>query len=657
MTTKQKPFTRSRLLMKASAAATGLDSVTIPGVNTTDGRGVVPLALLLAPLKVLVPAWEPAPRAAQGGDPGDPVHTLQLRWVSDDGDRLLAEKTVLAPPPAIPNFDEHEIEIPLIHLRSRSRVAQLYYTVLTGDTGLTYNTSRVTITIDLEAPTLIAPTDKAQFVVPPVPAIDAQYLTAHQPTAFYIPVYSVRAPNDRVEFFLSNTPKPALKPADGGSLVNFSTTPWTATLNSDAFRDLNSGPAYVFYRVYDETGNYSNMSAGLPFVLGLGLPAPSIRPPIYNDQLIKRDDARVNEGGGVFVGIDAYPGWSAAAQHEVIVYWDDRPTTRRVVTQLPFDVDIPWTVLRGPAAVLQAQTVQVRYEIYGLNPTPTSSLSLPVNVNLTIAGQDHPNAPALLNPTLAPVEIVGRTVTNTLGDSDRGYPVRVRVRLFDTPKVGESLNLFWNGVGPVSTYSVKAGDIAGTWVFFPDVPWSVVAGTSVTPYSVHYTTNNGFNEQRSPITSVNTQFIPLPAPVIQHTLTNGYLNCSSKTDLVNGVPWSMLENGVRWKIAPNSNIREGDTLKCTWQGFNENNWSTVNTNVVVSRSLRWEQANTVAGAIIVFDSFDTVLLPLRKFCSATATYQVLRDNAVVSESLPGRVRVDLTYGTGRYCSPNGIVSG
>ncbi|MGR3889868.1 hypothetical protein FW764_23535 [Pseudomonas sp. 1152_12] len=611
--------------------------------------------MLLTPLKVLVPAWGPDPRPAQGGDPGDPVHILQLRWSSDDGDRLLVEKKVLAPPPAIPDF--HVIEIPLIHLRSRSRVVQLYYTVLSGETGLTHNTSRVTITIDLEAPTLIAPTDKAQFVVPPMPAIDAQYLTNHQPTAFYIPVYNVRAPNDRVEFFLSNTPEPPLKPADGGSLVNFSTTPWTASLNSDAFRGLNAGPAFVSYRVYDETGNYSNMSAGLPFVLGLGLPAPSIRPPIYNDQLIKRDDARVNEGGGVFVRIDGYPGGSVAARHEVIVYWDDRPTTRRVVSQLPFDVDIPWTVLRGPAAVLQAQTVQVRYEIYGLNPTPTPSLSLPVNVNLTIAGQDHPNAPALLNPTLAPVEIVGRTATDTLGDTDRGYPVRVRVRLFDTPKVGESLNLFWDGVGPVSTYLVQAGDTAGSRVYFPDVPWSVVNSTSVTSYSVHYTTTNGFNEQRSPTTNVSTRFIPLPAPVIQHTLYNGYLNCNSKTDLVNGVPWSMLGNGVRWKIPANSNIREGDTVKCTWQGFNENNWSTVNTNVVVSRSLRWEQANTVAGAVIVFDSFDKVLLPLRRLCSATATYQVWRDDELVTESLPGKVRVDLTYGSSLYCSPNGLVSG
>lgn len=653
MSTIRKPYTRSWLLTRQAVIGDGLDPATVPGVMTADGRGVVPLQLLLSPLKVRIPAWEPMPTPAIPGDPADPVHTCELWWESDDGIRLLDRFLIGPPPPDIPAFFEREIS--MLNLRSRSRVARVYYTV--RNVGGQSTSLPVTITIDLEPPKLIAPTDMARFVVPPEPAINAQYLTDHQPTAFYIPVYNVAAPNDRIEFFLSNSPAPPLKLADGGSLVNFSTTPPTATLNSDAFRDLNNGPGYLFYRIYDEAGNFSTLSSGLPFVLSLGLPAPSIRPPIYNDELIKRNDARVDEGGGVFVRIDSYPGWSAAARHEVIVYWDDRPTTRRLVSQLPFDVDIPWTVLRGPSPVLAAQTVPVRYEIYGLNPVPTSSKSLSVNVNLTIAGQDHPNAPALLNPTLAPVEIVGRTGTNTLVDADRGYPVRVRVRLFDTPRVGDSLSLYWNGAGPVATYAVGAADSAGSWVFFSDVPWSVISGATAAVYAVHYTTTNGVNEQRSPVTNVNTQLVPLPAPLIQHTLTNGYLTCSSQTNPVNGVPWSMLKDGVRWLITPNPALRVGDMLKFVWQGFNENNWSTINTSVVVSRSLLWEPAHTVAGAIIVLNSFDTTLLPVRKYGSATGSYEVWRDGVKVGESLSGRVRVDLTYGTGRYCSANGIVSG
>ena len=199
----------------------------------------------------------------------------------------------------------------------------------------------------------------------------------------------------------------------------------------------------------------------------------------------------------------------------MIVYWNERPTTSQVVSQLPFDVEIPWTVLRGTNAVLAAETVPVRYEISGLDTLPKTSAPLPVNVNLTIAGQDHGNAPAMLNPELAPVEVMGRTGTNTLTDEDVGLPVRVRVRLFNSsapPRVGDFLNLMWNGAGPVATYQVSAGDAAGSVVFFPNVPWSVVDITSNAVNTVYYTTTNGFNEQRSNPVSVTARITPLPAP-------------------------------------------------------------------------------------------------------------------------------------------------
>ncbi|WP_231423694.1 hypothetical protein [Pseudomonas sp. Leaf59] len=645
MTIIVKPYSRrSGLTARIAVTSTGLDPLTVPGVNTADGRGVVAQNLLLAPLKLQIPAWQPIPDAVD-----DPMHTCEVWWESDDGVRLLDRFYVGAPPPDMPAFYEREIS--LLNLRSRTRVAHLYYSVRNGS-GQTFSNPKVTITIDLERPTLLRPTDRLEFQVPPVPVLDEQYVLDHQPTVFKLPAYNIEAPGDRVEIYLSNSSTPPVAQADGGSPVNFGTVPRTATLNADAFRDLNNGQAYAFFRIFDEAGNFSEMSAGLPFVMGIGLPAPSIRPPAYDDRLIKRDDARA----GVFVRID-YPGWSAAAGHQVIVYWDDRPTNAQGVSRLPFEVEIPWPVLRGPKPALAAETVQVRYEVIGLNLSPTPSAPLAVNVNLTIAGQDHANAPALLNPTLAPVEVVGRTGTNLLVNDDRGYPIRVRVRLFDTPRPGDTLQLFWNGDGPVATYSVRAGDVAGSWVNFSDVPAAVLDSTTVTAHAVHYITSNGVNEQRSPVTTVNVRFVPLPAPVVQHTLTNGYLTCRSQTQPVNGVAWSMLANGVRWFIAAHTGLRVGDTIRFKWQGFNENNWSTQNSNVVFERSLRWEPEYAAAGTTIVVDAYDTALYPLRNFKSATGSYEVWRDGVKVGASAPGLVRVDLTYSTGCYCTPRGVVCG
>ncbi|WP_338505208.1 hypothetical protein VRB67_10560 [Pseudomonas trivialis] len=478
-----------------------MDPLTVPGVNTADGRGVISQEMLLKPLKLEIPSWQPEP-----SEPYDKQHTCEVWWESDDGPRLLDTFFVGVPPPAVPNFYEREIS--LVHLRSRSRVAHLYYSVR-SEGGQSFSDPKVTITIDLERPMLLRPNDMLAFQVPPGAVLDEQYMLDHQPTVFELPTYNIEAPGDRVEIYLSNSPIPPKTPMDGESPVDFGTAPRTVTLDSDAFRRLNSGPAYAFFRIFDAAGNYSDMSAGLPFVIGGGLLAPSIRPPAYVDQLIKRDDARA----GVFVRID-YPGWSATAGHQVIVYWDGRPSVVQAVTRMPFEVEVPWPVLRGNNAVLAAQTVQVSYELMGLNPSPTMSALLPVNVDLTIAGQDHPNAPALLNSTLAPVEVEGSTGTNLLVDADRGNPIRVRVRLFSTPQPGDVLDLFLNSKGPVATYTVKAGDAAGTWVNFPDVPATVLDGFALTAHMLHYITSNGVNEQRSPVTTLNTRFLPLPAPVI-----------------------------------------------------------------------------------------------------------------------------------------------
>ena len=389
----------------------GLAPLTIAGVNTTDGRGVVPQALLAVPMRVRIPMWQPLPAV------GDEPHVVELFEDSVDGIRSLTRQTVTPPPPPIPSF--HELEITVDQLRRTTRVARLYY-VVTTEGGSNRMQPSIPITIDLNPPTWMLPTDALQFVVPPVPVMNAQYLQNNPRVAFNIPTYDIGVSGDRVEFYLSNQANPAtgLAPA-GGSLVDFTTTPWTGTLDAAAFRSLSDGTAYVFCKIFDATGNFSALSAGLPFVVGLG------------------------------------------------------------------------------------------------------------------------------------------------------------------------------NVIPI------------------------------------------------PITS-------FPAPRVLNTLTNGNLNCSSMPKAV---------DGVHWLIAADARIRVGDEVTFIWQGFNENNWGTVNPNVVFRRSIIWTAANISAGATVVVDSFETTLFPLRNRTSATGSYEVRRGGVLIGTSQPGRVRVDLTYSTGCYCTPRGIICG
>lgn len=101
MTTTPKPHSRrSGITMRSAPIAGGsplplylLDPLTVPGVNTADGRGVVAQDLLLAPLKLQIPSWQPEP-----SEPTDKEHTCEIWWDSADGPRLLDTFYVGVPP-------------------------------------------------------------------------------------------------------------------------------------------------------------------------------------------------------------------------------------------------------------------------------------------------------------------------------------------------------------------------------------------------------------------------------------------------------------------------------------------------------------------------------------------------------------------------------
>lgn len=617
-----------------------LDPLKIPGVGP---RGVIPVSLMQAPLRIEIPRW-------QLPEPGELPHILRLHWIIN-GKETTQSETFSAPPPDIP--DPVVQFIPLATLRERSGVGEIYYTLET-EAGTTEMLPHLPIRVDMVAPTLLTPLDRLEFVVPPTPVVDEAYIAANSPILLRVPVYNGREDFDRIELYVSNSPAPPMTAPDGVTLLQSTADPLIASLDGAQLRRLMNGDAHLSYRVFDEAENFSILSAGLLFSLALtapptGLQLPEIRPPVYNDLLIKRDDARLDEGGGVFVRIRAYTGW--ASGDTVVVYWNGRPIPGQSVVTFPCDVFVPWLILRGPASILVAEQAAVRYEIIRGTQPPFRSGIARFNVNLTIAGQENPNAPAKLNALLARVEIRGQNppTLNQIDSRHRGQDVLASVALFDEPVAGQVLQLYRDGVGPVATYTVRAGDIAGRVVSFSNLPWSVFEGIVNSRLPFYYTTDNGFNPQRSPNTEVRVNAVPaitVPAPKVQHTLTNGYANCVSKPSVL---------FGVSWRIEPNADLQLNDDIRFMWQGFSTNAWGNPIAGSEFIQTIPWTAVNVSQGLTVVVTPFETTLAPMRKYGSASATYEVWRNGVQIGQSSVGRIRVDLTYPNGGYCGPSGII--
>ena len=280
----------SHLPEATSGGVLALDPMDIPGVDPLDPNGLVPVSLTLAPLLVRIPMWLPAP------EPLDTPHRVQLLWERDGIERQADLKLIDAPPPPLPAFVP--MHVPLAMLRERSGTVKLFYRVIDSEGQRSELDPKVTLTIDLESPELLRPDDQLSFVNPPVTGVDEAYVASNDPVRFNIPPYRGRERNDRIEMVLSNSPNPAAAAPDGDYVLVDVSDPLVCELPAAAFRRLNNGPAYIFYQVFDEAGNFSTRSAGLPFSLDLiagpdvPLPAPTIMPPAYDDNIIKRDDAR-----------------------------------------------------------------------------------------------------------------------------------------------------------------------------------------------------------------------------------------------------------------------------------------------------------------------------------------------------------------------------
>ncbi|MGK9418856.1 hypothetical protein ACSSUR_22300 [Pseudomonas cedrina] len=635
--------------ISAGTGVLALAPPEIPGVDPLDPTGLIPASLMLADLKVLIPQWGPAP------EPLDTPHTLTWYWLKGGSVVYSNSIPINAPPPPLPI--KHVVTIPLVVLRASSGIFEFYYSVTDSFGGKTDLDPKITLTVDMDNPQLLNPADRLSFVVPPLP-FDETYAQNNDPVAFHLPAYTGRSDKDKIHFYLSNSSNPPVAGEDATYELVSSSDPLIVYIDADKFRTLLNGVAYIFHRIFDEAGNFSDRSAGLPFQLALiplpgPLPSPEIFPPsLYIDSLIKRDDARA----GIFVRINTYTNW--APGDKVLVFWKGRPAPIQDVLGFPTDVRIDWSVSRGPLTEpLAAETVPVRYQIIRASLPPFPSFAIPVNVNYTLAGHDHFNAPALLNLDLPIAEVWGlvSNTRNVVNHNDNPAGARARVLLYKNPQPGEILRFFWNGIGPVATYTVVSGDVEGQLVFSSVIPWAVMMGFIHPALPVYYTTSNGVNEQQSDNAFVNVNtgtLLSFPAPALKHTLTGsggGYLSCCSKPEIF---------FGVEWHVLPDPAFQLGDEIEYRWVGYDNNNWSPpVIPGSEYDEMGTFNNGNDLANGLkFIVKPYDEKLYPMRDFGTALACYRVRRGGVLIGESLPRKIRVDLNYSTPGYCKAGDVIS-
>ncbi|MFC6296498.1 hypothetical protein GNF76_14410 [Pseudomonas sp. CCM 7893] len=619
----------------------GFDEIV--GVDPDDAEGLIPLSVSLQPLECRIPQWVPGPTPGR-------THTLKLWW-RIQGVNVEADSHSFTGP-LNPDDFPYPLYVPMDYMRELDAVVEVFYTV-EDEAGDETPSDRRTLTVDNNPPRFQHPDDKARFVDPAIEAsgITEAVLAANPVIEVQFPAYIGRAGRDRAGYYLSNS-TPPFPPAQT-DIQEFVRTdePLILRIPADYFRALSNGTAYLQYRLYDRAGNFTlAFSAPMDFNVNLipspgMLPAPQIRPPAYIDFLIKRDDARAVVAAVIPFLYDGY-----APGDEVVMIWDGRAVLPpQPITHFPFPVEIPWNILRGTGPLARME-VPVRYEIHRAGRPPFPSLVNFSWVDFTIAGQDHVNAPALLNLTLAVVDVFGNGsgLHNELDFRDRDVGAEVWGRLYVNPQPGERLELYWNGVGPVAHYVVQPGDAFNQPFQFTDVPGSVIVEGENSPnLPVFYITSNGINEQYSPDTPVNVHVAPLikfDAPLIQHTLTgpSRYLTCESQPSIC---------HGVYWFIRDDASFLPGDEVEFFWQGYLSNAWENPIDGTDFSTTVEY----AAGGLAVRVWPWNTKIEPMRNFASATAGFFVRRNGGLIGESGVGRVRIDrVSPGTGKICQPGDV---
>lgn len=511
------------------------------------------------------------------------------------------------------------------------------------------------VTVDRRAP------DDGQAPAAPVfptelaGVITDEYLIQYGQVEMTVPRYTDMRGKDTVFYYWTNkNPPPNNEIAVGKKEFtqdDIDNGDLTFVLPEDVIRSAGEGPRYTYYRLRDLAGNEGHLST-VSEIEVLLTPAPgNLRPPripLSARGLVDREHAREGavDEGGVTVEIDQYD--NPDSSQKVLINWDGTALAELDVNPagFPLKAYVPWTTL--VAKGLGPLDVQVDYQVRrGAYVTPPSQAST-APVNLTVAGQDHANAPALLNMTLAKLEVRGKNsdTPNKLTALDYGLDATATLTLFDNPQPLEKLEIFWGDiVQPVAEYEVKAGDTAGQPISV-EIPWvAIELDLDNRTLPVYYTTSNGVNLQHARVTEVDVSIVlieDLKAPTFPHATKFGYLNCCS-------VP--RLWEGVTVHIEGSVHFAANDRIEMTWQGCDSLNGTNPIPGVTDTFTKTLNATEAANGFDIVVLPYESLIEPMIDNASATAQYELFKADGGYGRSEMDFVKIVRKLPSGQVCSP------
>lgn len=630
-------------LMNAEFAAPVVPAILKDDDGNEEAGGLLPRTALQADLDVIIPAWLFVP---------DRPNTVVLSWRAagspfNEVDRFTFE------PPIAPG--DKNVQVPNWLLEERVYELSYKISVLNNEAQESVKT---TVTVDLTPPDAGQRPQLAIFPAELAGIISDEYLTREGQVQCVLPRwFAIRAKDVATWYWTASNPPPDGEPVKGEVMFTQEDIDYgrlIITVAEQLIRQSGQGTRYLYYTLRDLAGNTGPRSELSPITVDLTPPPENLKParvPLSARGLIDRQHARegaTNEGG-VTVEIDRYD--NADVGHFIVIDWDGTELAEIPVVPsgFPLRAYVPWTTLTSKG--LGPMTVQVDYSIRrGTLLTPAlTPVSVPVD--FTIAGQDHPSAPALLNVTLGLLEVRGQNsnLVNTLTGVDFGLDATATVALFQDPHPGERMQVFWGRAATrVADYTVQPGDMAGQPVSFV-IPWAVIESELINPaLPVYYLTDNGVNQQLSGETAVNVNIeviVNLPAPSFPHADRYGYLNCGT-------VP--RLWEGVTVTVAGDSHFAAGDRIELAWQGCKNLNGSAPIPGAGATFSTTLSAAQASNGFDQVVLPFETLIAPMEDNGSATARYTLYKTNGAVGRSRTDVVKITRTYASGEVCGPDAV---
>lgn len=608
------------------------------GAESPDG--LLPRTELNRDLQLIVPAWSFTTDPVLGPD----IVKVGFRPL---GDAFREVNEFKFPFPIEPG--DKYVSVPRNYLDNG--IYDLSYILIQG--GNPAESAKKRITVDRVAP------DDGQEpalleMLDVVGAITDDYLKEHGQVRFQVRSYVGIKARDRAIYFWTDTDKPSDSETEIDeqefSQIDIDRNELFITMREQDIRDRGEGSRYIYYRLRDWAGNKGPRSELLELFVDL-LPAPgNLKPPrvpLSDRGLIDRQHAR--EGavaqGAVTVEIDRYD--NPGSDNEILLDWNGTPLAPVPVdpSRFPVVVRVLWSALTAKG--LGPLTASVTYKVRRPSGTTQPSLGTRVPVDLTLAGQDHANAPALLNPDLAKVEIYGVNSKrlNTLTSDDFGEPAEGILELFDGPLAGQTISLLWGAnATPAAQYIVQPGDVAGKRVPFT-IPWSIIDQDRENPaLPVYYTTSNNVNLQQALTTSVNVSIVVienLKEPSFPHANKNGVLDCCACPRL-----WK----GVWVKIEGNAAFDKDDEVTLNWQGCKGLNGSEPIPGVTDKFPTILSDAQARDGFEVHVADFERLIAPMVDDGSALCHYTLKKAKGGVGSSKEEFVIINRTLPSGIVCS-------